>query len=251
VDPQRGIIATRPFRAPHHTVTEQGLIGGGDTPRPGEISLAHNGVLFLDELAEFRRSVLEALRQPLEDGSVHIARARARAEFPARPVLVAAMNPCPCGYYGHPSARCRCSDAQRDRYKSRLSGPLLDRLDVQVSLPPVPIAALTQPARGEDSASVRQRVHRARQVQRQRLLDGLTRVSCNAQLAPMDLERVLELTASARQLLSRAAASMHLSARGFAKVLRVARTVADLEGSAKATERHIAEALHGRLLDRI
>jgi magnesium chelatase family protein len=251
VDPQRGIIATRPFRAPHHTVTEQGLIGGGDTPRPGEISLAHNGVLFLDELAEFRRSVLEALRQPLEDGSVHIARARARAEFPARPVLVAAMNPCPCGYYGHPSARCRCSDAQRDRYKSRLSGPLLDRLDVQVSLPPVPIAALTQPARGEDSASVRQRVHRARQVQRQRLLDGLTRVSCNAQLAPMDLERVLELTASARQLLSRAAASMHLRARGFAKVLRVARTVADLEGSAKATERHIAEALHGRLLDRI
>ncbi len=250
VDPQHGIIATRPFRAPHHTVTEQGLIGGGETPRPGEISLAHNGVLFLDELAEFRRSVLEALRQPLEDGSVHISRARARAQFPARPVLVAAMNPCPCGFYGHPSARCRCSEAQRDRYKSRLSGPLLDRLDVHVALPPVPVSALTERVRGEDSATVRARVRRARDVQRRRVTEGITAAHCNAELRPADLDRVLELTSTARQLLSRAADRMNLSARGFGKVLRVARTVADLENASRVGERHVAEALHGRLLDR-
>src|SRR5690606_23156906 len=145
VEPARGVVSRRPFRAPHHSVSDAGLVGGGELPRPGEVSLAHNGVLFLDELAEFRRSTLESLRQPLEDGTVLVSRARARALFPARAMVVAAVNPCPCGYYGHPRRNCRCGDAQRRRYLSRLSGPLLDRLDVHVSVQPVGVEALTGP----------------------------------------------------------------------------------------------------------
>ncbi len=250
VDPARGIVAQRPFRAPHHTVTEQGLIGGGETPRPGELSLAHNGVLFLDELAEFRRRVLEALRQPLEDGRVRLSRARAQAEFPAQPVLIAAMNPCPCGYHGHPTRSCRCSEAQRSRYRARLSGPLLDRLDVHVHLAPVPIAVLTGSRVGESSAVIRKRVERARELQLERRRAGLTRALQNAALQPQDFDAVLVITDRGKQLLRSAAEQLVLSARGVGKVLRVARTAADLENSPRVHARHVAEGLHGRLLDR-
>jgi magnesium chelatase family protein len=249
VDPLRGMVLSRPFRAPHHTVTEQGLVGGGDSPRPGEISLAHNGVLFLDELAEYQRRVLEVLRQPLEDGVVTIARARARAEFPARPVLVGAMNPCPCGYWGHPARACRCSESQRSRYRSRLSGPLLDRLDVQVQLPPVDLSSLRASAVAESSASVRARVLAARKVQYRRREQGLTLAHTNAALSPADFGRVLHLRADAQTLLDKAAGQLGLSARAFGKVLRVARTIADLETEVRVTAKHVAEALHGRLLD--
>jgi magnesium chelatase family protein len=250
VDPQRGVVAQRPFRAPHHTVTEQGLVGGGAAPRPGEISLAHNGVLFLDELAEFQRRVLEALRQPIEDGTVRIARATARAEFPARPMLVGAMNPCPCGYFGHPSRACRCTDAERERYRSRLSGPLLDRLDVQVLLPPVTLATLSRNAQNESSETIRARVQSARERQLERLRTGKTKARTNADLPQRDFDAVLKLTSEGRLLLRRAADRMALSARGFGKVLRVARTIADLEQDTRVSARHLAEALHGRLLDR-
>ncbi len=250
VDPSRGIVVQRPFRAPHHTVTEQGLIGGGDTPRPGEMSLAHNGVLFLDELAEFRRATLEALRQPLEDGTVTISRARGRAQFPARPTLVAAMNPCPCGYFGHPDQRCRCNDAQRARYRARLSGPLLDRLDVHVTLPPVAVSMLSVPGSAETSATVRGRVEAARLRQLERRRAGLTAARVNSLLDARDFSAVLQLTAEAERLLTRAADKWGLSARGFGKVLRVARTIADLEQRERTGAAHVAEALQGRIFDR-
>lgn len=249
LDPLRGMVLARPFRAPHHTVTEQGLVGGGDAPRPGEISLAHNGVLFLDELAEYQRRVLEVLRQPLEDGVVTIARARARAEFPARPVLVGAMNPCACGYWTHPCRACRCTESQRNRYRARLSGPLLDRLDVHVQLPPVDVSSLRGKADAESSASVRARVVRAREVQRTRRQQGLTLAHTNSALTSADFERVLKLRADAQSLLDKAAGQLGLSARAFGKVLRVARTIADLEAEARVAAKHVAEALHGRLLD--
>jgi magnesium chelatase family protein len=244
---ERGVVTERPFRAPHHTVSEQGLVGGGDNPRPGEVSLAHNGVLFLDELGEFRRSALEALRQPLEDGRVLIARARAHADFPARPVLVAAMNPCPCGYYGHPSRVCRCTEAQRVRYRGRLSGPFLDRLDIHVALPPVEVSALTSAATAESSAVVRARVSDARALQHARHHSGQTAARTNTELQIQEVASPTLLTSSAHRLALRAAASFSLSARGFGKVLRVARTIADLEGHERVDASHLSEALQVRL----
>lgn len=250
VDPAVGIVSVRPFRAPHHSVSEAGLVGGGETPRPGEVSLAHQGVLFLDELAEFRRPVLEALRQPLEDGKVCIARVRARASFPARPLIVAAVNPCPCGYHGHPTRPCRCSEAQLQRYQSRLSGPLLDRLDVHVPVPPVELAALLGPANGESSATVRQRVLAARALQHARCDElGWPRLT-NATLSAAQLDRAATLDRATRRLLESAVARLGLSARAFLKVLRVARTIADIEGSERVELAHVSEALQGRLLDR-
>lgn len=250
LDPTDGMVTSRPFRAPHHSVSTAGLIGGGDVPRPGEVSLAQHGVLFLDELAEFRRGVLESLRQPLEDGRVCIARARARAWFPARPIVVGAVNPCPCGYWGHPSRSCRCSDSQRRQYQSRLSGPLLDRLDLHVAVPPVEVGALLPRSRGETSAEVRQRVERARERQEDRLARGLTRSRLNAALGLPELETVCAMNTASRRLAERAVAELGLSARAFVKVLRVARTAADLEGAEAVAVEHIAEAVQGRLLDR-
>ncbi|HEX2731981.1 MAG TPA: YifB family Mg chelatase-like AAA ATPase [Polyangiaceae bacterium] len=248
IDPARGVVCERPFRAPHHTITEQGLVGGGDSPRPGEISLSHNGVLFLDELLEYQRRVLDVLRQPLEDGNVTIARARGSAEFPARTLLVGAMNPCPCGYWGHPERRCRCSEAQRLRYRSRLSGPLLDRLDVHVTLPPVELVDLQRQAPGESSLVVRERVDRARRVQLERFEQGESSARTNSRLAPRELDRT-PLEREARALMDRAVGRLGLSARAYGKVLCVARTIADLESESQVKDRHIAEALHCRLLD--
>lgn len=244
----RGVVCERPFRAPHHSVSEAGLVGGGDLPRPGEVSLAHHGVLFLDELAEFRRSALEALRQPLEDGFVHIARARARARFPARPLLVAAVNPCACGYFGHPRLPCRCSESSRDRYRARLSGPLLDRLDIHVAVPAVEVSALVRAHKAESSADVRERVSRARQLQAERARCSKLHHSLNAHLTPAELERVVVLGDESRKLIEAALNRLGLSARAFVKVLRVARTIADLEGQESVRTAHVAEAIQGRIL---
>jgi magnesium chelatase family protein len=248
--PEEGIVTVRPFRAPHHSVSEAGLVGGGDVPRPGEVSLAHHGVLFLDELAEFRRSALEALRQPLEDGKVCIARSRARAWFPARPLVVGAVNPCPCGYFGHPRRKCACTDEARKRYRARLSGPLVDRLDIHVAVPPVEVSALTRAGGGESSASVRERVARARDVQRERAKAFGVPFNVNATLRGAELERVAALDREGRRLIEAAVEKLGLSARAFVKILRVARTVADLEGEDRVRAPHVAEAIQGRLLDR-
>lgn len=249
VEARVGIVNQRPFRAPHHTITEQGLIGGGDIPRPGEVSLAHNGVLFLDELAEFSRRSLEALRQPLEDGTVRIARARSSADFPARPLVVGAMNPCPCGYFGHPHRACRCSEHQRLRYRSRLSGPLMDRLDIHVTLPPTELSQVLGSVPAETSEQVRVRVCNARRLQRERCEAGLTSSPTNAGLQATEFHRALGLTSKARSLAERASEHLSLSARGFTKVLRVARTIADLSAEPKIHDCHVAEALQGRMLD--
>jgi len=248
--PELGIVTERPFRAPHHSVSEAGLVGGGDVPRPGEVSLAHHGVLFLDELAEFRRGALEALRQPLEDGTVCIARARARAWFPARPVVVGAVNPCPCGYWSHPRRKCTCSEDTRKRYRSRLSGPLVDRLDVHVAVPPVEVWALTGAATGETSQTVRERVARARAVQRLRAETLGLSSRVNSALTGAELERVAPIEREFKRLLELAVDKLGLSARAFAKVRRVARTIADLEGEERVKQPHVAEAIQARLLDR-
>ncbi len=246
----RGLSRARPFRAPHHTVSEVGLVGGGDGPRPGEVSLAHLGVLFLDELAEFRRSALEALRQPLEDGVVTISRAYAKATFPARLLLVCAMNPCPCGWLGDGSGRCSCSLDRIRTYRSKMSGPLLDRIDVHVVLPPVEVAALQGPMRGEASTAVRGRVAEAWARQRERRSKREVTAPANGSLSPRDLERVASLCPDGSRMLAAAVERLALSARAYGKVLRVARTIADLDGSDLVLPRHVAEAIGLRVLDR-
>jgi magnesium chelatase family protein len=247
----RGVARARPFRAPHHTVSEVGLVGGGgELPRPGEVSLAHHGVLFLDELAEFRRGALEALRQPLEDGVVAISRAHAKVTFPARPVVVCAMNPCACGYLGDGTGRCRCSRERIGVYRQRLSGPLLDRIDVHVALAPVSVSSLQTRAASESSLQVRQRVERARAVQRARFEAREACGATNATLAPRDLERIASLCESGSRLLAAAVAKLSLSARAYGKVLRVARTIADLDGATSIAAPHVAEAIGARVLDR-
>jgi magnesium chelatase family protein len=239
LDPTLGAVTRRPFRAPHHSVSTAGLVGGGSTPRPGEVSLAHHGVLFLDELLEFPRAVLEALRQPMEDGFVSIARAAASLRYPARFALVAAMNPCPCGHAGDPSRACICAAADVVRYRARLSGPLADRIDLHVQVPPVSIERLAAPAQGERSSDIRARVDAARDRQRARYHDD----SCNARAPGRWLDAHGGLERSARTLLRGAAERLHLSARAFHRVLRVARTIADLEASESIAAAHVAEAL--------
>jgi magnesium chelatase family protein len=240
LDPTLGAVARRPFRAPHHSVSTAGLIGGGSSPRPGEVSLAHHGVLFLDELLEFPRSVLEALRQPMEDGTVAIARASASLRFPARFALVAAMNPCPCGHAGDPAHPCSCAAADILRYRARLSGPLADRIDLHVTVPAVSLARLTRREPAESSASIRERVEAARRRQRERY--G-AETGCNARAPGRWLDAHAGLDAAARTMLHGAAERLHLSARAFHRVLRVARTIADLEGSDCVASAHVAEAI--------
>ena len=246
----RGLSRMRPFRSPHHTVSEVGLVGGGPGPRPGEVSLSHHGVLFLDELAEFRRAALEALRQPLEEGFVTISRARSKAVFPARLLLACAMNPCACGWLGDGSNRCGCTADQVRSYRSKMSGPLLDRIDIHVVLPPVEVSALQRPGGGEASADVRRRVERARAVQSQRMARGEVLAGTNASLRPRDLERVAALCSDGARLLAAAVERLPLSARAYGKVLRVARTIADLAGDGAVRPAHVAEAIALRVLDR-
>jgi len=239
LDPTLGAVTRRPFRAPHHSVSTAGLVGGGSLPRPGEVSLAHHGVLFLDELLEFPRSVLEALRQPMEDGFVSIARAAASLRYPARFALVAAMNPCPCGHAGDSARACVCAATDVLRYRARLSGPLADRIDLHVQVPPVSLERLATRELGERSAEIRDRVEAARHRQRVRYHDDV----CNARVPGRWLDAHGGLEHSARALLAGAAERLHLSARAFHRVLRVARTIADLEGSAGIGSTQVAEAL--------
>jgi magnesium chelatase family protein len=241
-----GLLTERPFRAPHHTISDVALVGGGTIPRPGEISLAHHGVLFLDETPEFSRHVLDVLRQPLEEGRITVARAARTITFPARFVLVAAMNPCPCGYHSDPRRACRCTPVQVTKYRGRLSGPLRDRIDLIVEVQPVAITDMTSGALGESSATVRARVLAARERQQAR---GIKQAKVNAQLHGKVLDRVCALDGAGRRLLERSAEKLHLSARGFHRVQKVARTIADLAAAESIGSEHLAEALQYRLVD--
>src|SRR6266704_1823379 len=234
----------RPFRAPHHSASSVALVGGGNDPRPGEISLAHNGVLFLDELPEFDRKVLEALREPLESGRVAISRAARQAEYPARFQLIGAMNPCPCGYLGHFSGKCRCTPDQVIRYRHKLSGPFLDRIDIQIEVPAVREDELVHAGRGENSAQVQERVERAHE--RQLVRQGKN----NNRLGPREIERFCTAEASAGALLRQAIGKLHLSARAYHRVLKLSRTIADLAGEATIAVTHVAEAIQYRRLER-
>ena len=235
------LIDMRPFRSPHHTVSPMGMAGGGSNPRPGEISLAHNGVLFLDELPEFPKEVLEVLRQPLEDGQVQISRASGTVTYPSRFMLVCAMNPCKCGWYGQPSGRCRCTESEVKKYLSRLSGPLLDRIDIFVEVAALEFEELSQQERSEPSAMVRERVNEARDLQRRRQT-----APCNARLERDELDRFCALDESCQRLMKGAFERMGLTARSYDRILRVARTIADLEGSGTIQVPHLAEALQYR-----
>jgi magnesium chelatase family protein len=245
----RSLCVLRPFRAPHHTISDAGLIGGGPVPRPGEVSLAHGGVLVLDELPEFRRNVLEVLRQPLEDGVVTLSRAAVSLTFPARFMLAAAMNPCPCGYFGDATHVCRCAEVDIERYRARVSGPLLDRIDIHLEVPSVPYRDLVAAAAEESSEAVRERVERARLRQRERFRDrpGL---HANAHMTARDLRRYCPLSESVERLLRDAVARLGLSARAYHRVVKIARTIADLAGTEDLSTDHVSEAIQYRSLDR-
>ncbi len=244
----RGIVSLRPFRAPHHTISYAGMIGGGTHIQPGEISMAHNGVLFLDELTEFKRDVLESLRQPLEDRTIAISRVKGHLTFPAAFTLLAATNPCPCGYYGDPTRRCRCTPPQINRYLSRLSGPLLDRMDIQVEVTAIPPDELRKAEKGESSGAIRERVIRARNVQWKRFSGS--GIHANAQMDEKMVDAHCGLDPQAEAFLLAAMRSMGITARGHHRILKVARTLADLDGSAAVAVNHLAEAVQYRTFDR-
>ncbi|MDE7377786.1 MAG: YifB family Mg chelatase-like AAA ATPase [Paraprevotella sp.] len=243
------LISVRPFRSPHHTISQVALVGGGSSPQPGEVSLAHNGVLFCDELPEFSRSVLEVLRQPLEDRTINISRAKYSVSYPCSFMFVASMNPCPCGYYNHPTKACVCSPGQIHRYLHKISGPLMDRIDLQIEITPLSFSDLSQAAPGESSEVIRERVVRARRLQEQRYADS-PGVHCNAQMNSRLLARHAVLDAECVEMLRTAMTRLQLSARAYDRILRVARTIADLEGVAEIRTHHLAEAIGYRNLDR-
>lgn len=246
--PKSPLVKQRPFRSPHHTVSAVALSGGGAVVKPGEISLANNGVLFLDELPEFGRNTMEVLRQPLEDGVVTVSRASGKYVYPCDIMLVAAMNPCPCGYYNHPTRKCSCTDKQIRKYLNRVSGPLLDRFDIHIEVPPVEYQDLTSAQAGESSASIKKRVDKARQIQNERFKSSNTK--CNARLTEEELEKYCSISKQASDLLKSAFDAMGLSARAYNRILKVARTIADVEGSENIESPHIAEAIQYRSLDR-
>ncbi|MCX7716050.1 MAG: YifB family Mg chelatase-like AAA ATPase [Endomicrobia bacterium] len=242
-------LSTRPFRAPHHTISDIALVGGGQFPRPGEVSLAHNGVLFLDELPEFNRNVLEVLRQPLEKGYITVSRASFKCDFPARFMLVAACNPCPCGYYGHPKRECICSPYQIQKYISKISGPLLDRIDIQIEVPPVDVDELTDTAQTESSEMIRKRVEKARQIQYERYIKN--KIFTNSQLTTKSIKEFCPMTEEAKKLLKLSIEKFNLSARAYDRIIKVARTIADMDGKDVIAIEHISEAIQYRSLDRL
>jgi magnesium chelatase family protein len=244
-----GLVATRPFRSPHHTISDVALVGGGGVPQPGEISLSHNGVLFLDELPEFKRTVLEVMRQPLEDRVVTVSRAKFSVEYPASFMLVASMNPCPCGFYNHPEKECVCPPGVVQKYLNKISGPLLDRIDIHVEVTPVSFKELSEERISEKSNSVRERVVKAREIQDKRysLNEG---IHCNAQMSSKQLREICRIDDAGNQLLKTAMERLGLSARAYDRILKVARTIADLDDAAKIETSHLAEAIHYRSLDR-
>ena len=243
------LIATRPFRSPHHTISQVAMVGGGSNPQPGEISLAHNGLLFLDELPEFNRSVLEVLRQPLEDRHISISRAKYSLDYPASFMLVASMNPCPCGYYNHPTKACVCNPGQVHRYLNRISGPLLDRIDIQIEIVPVPFEKMAEQRQAESSETIRNRVIKARKIQEERFANH-PGVYCNAQMESKLLHQYATPDEKGLNLLRTAMTRLNLSARAYDRILKVARTIADLEGSKEIQSHHIGEAISYRKLDR-
>jgi len=243
------LISVRPFRSPHHTISDAGLVGGGTFPQPGEISLAHNGVLFLDELPEFKRSVLEVMRQPMEDRVVTISRARVSVQYPASFMLIAAMNPCPCGFYNHPEQECVCGAGTVHKYLNRISGPLLDRIDLHVEVIPVPFKELTDKEDGETSEAIRNRVTEARLIQEKRFAET-PRIHCNAQMSSRLLKTICKVNDTGINLLKNAMEKLNLSARAYNRILKVSRTIADLDNCTDIKSEHIAEAIHFRSLDR-
>lgn len=246
---ETSLMTQRPFRAPHHTISDVAMVGGGSFPQPGEISLAHNGILFLDELPEFNRSVLEVMRQPLEDRMITISRARFTVEYPAGFMLIASMNPCPCGYYNHPTKACVCSPGAVQKYMNRISGPLLDRIDIQIEIVPVPFEKISEQTDAEHSAAIRERVIAARAIQNKRFAD-YPHVHCNAQMNSRLLHEYAQPDQAGLALLKSAMNKLNLSARAYDRILKVSRTIADLAGSEKIEPAHLAEAIHYRNLDR-
>lgn len=243
------LINKRPFRSPHHTISDVALVGGGGTPQPGEISLAHNGVLFLDELPEFKRTVLEVMRQPMEERKVTISRAKMALDFPANFMLIASMNPCACGYYNHPEKDCTCPPGAVQKYLNKVSGPLLDRIDLHVEVTPVPFSELSSQHQSEDSTTIRERVIRAREIQGHRYTD-YPGIYANAQMSSKLLREICQISSVGESLLKKAMERLNLSARAYDRILKVSRTIADLAGSADIQPEHLAEAIHYRSLDR-
>jgi len=246
--PHSSLIAIRPFRSPHHTISDAGLIGGGQIPKPGEVSLSHNGVLFLDELPEFKKNVLEVMRQPLEDGRVTISRALSSLTFPSSFMLIAAMNPCPCGFYTDPNRECTCTMPQILRYRSKISGPLMDRIDIHVEVPAVKYRDLTGETSGEDSETIKTRVNKAREVQRERFSGK--KIYSNAQMTSRHLKKFCQIGENSKNLMEQAIDKLGLSARAYTRILKIARTIADLEGAEDIATHHISEAIQYRSLDR-
>lgn len=243
------LIKTRPFQAPHHSISAIALTGGGSIPHPGQISLAHNGVLYMDELPEFKREVLEILRQPLEEGKIRISRAKYNVEYPASFMFVASMNPCPCGYYNHPSKDCVCSPGEIKRYLNKISGPLLDRIDIQMEIIPVPFAKLSNNEKGESSKSIRKRIIAAREIQRKRFKNN-PYINYNSQMGTKEIEKYVKTEKQGIALLKTAMNKLNLSARAYSRILKVSRTIADLDNTEKVLPEHIAEAIKYRTLDK-